>query len=175
MLRCCSIHLSDCFCGNIAFTTCCFEFSLEHVLLAKLTMLHGIVVALCHTILGHLLPAKLITLHDIVVGRGQGQGLDLGWSWGWAFSFLCFDIAKCAHGKAYAKQVRIMCVLSVPLLDQVQGVPKMGSRTSWLRARTWLSSWSRASLDLARTWSGACTWLRSWSTTRIKDQEPDIF
>ena len=79
MLGCCSIHLSDCFCGNIAFTTCCFEFSLEHVLLAKLTMLHGIVVALCHTILGHVLPAKLITLHDIVVGRGQGQGLDLGW------------------------------------------------------------------------------------------------
>ena len=48
----------------------------------------------------------------------------MGWgggSWGWAFSFLCFDIVKCAHGKAYAKQVRIMCVLSVPLLDQVSG------------------------------------------------------
>ena len=105
MLGCCSIHLSDCFCGNIAFTTCCFEFSLEHVLLAKLTMLHGIVVALCHTILGHVLPAKLITLHDIVVGRGQGQGLDLGWgggSWGWAFSFLCFGIVECAHGHAYS-------------------------------------------------------------------------
>ena len=68
--------------------------------------------------------------------RGQGQGLDLGWvgdlgwggvglgSWGWAFSFLCFGIVECAHGHAYAKQVRIMCVLSVPLLDQVQGVPK---------------------------------------------------
>jgi len=52
---------------------------------------------------------------------------DLGWggvglgSWGWAFSFLCFGIVECAHGHAYAKQVRIMCVLSVPLLDQVQG------------------------------------------------------
>ena len=68
--------------------------------------------------------------------RGQGQGLDLGWvgdlgwggvglgSWGWAFSFLCFGIVECAHGHAYAKQVRIMCVLSVPLLDQVQGIPK---------------------------------------------------
>ena len=66
--------------------------------------------------------------------RGQGQGLDLGWvgdlgwggvglgSWGWAFSFLCFGIVECAHGHAYAKQVRIMCVLSVPLLDQVQGI-----------------------------------------------------
>ena len=65
--------------------------------------------------------------------RGQGQGLDLGWvgdlgwggvglgSWGWAFSFLCVGIVECAHGHAYAKQVRIMCVLSVPLLDQVQG------------------------------------------------------
>ena len=50
---------------------------------------------------------------------------DLGWgggSWGWAFSFLCFGIVECAHGHAYAKQVRIMCVLSVPLLDQVSGV-----------------------------------------------------
>ena len=60
---------------------------------------------------------------------------DLGWggvglgSWGWAFSFLCFGIVECAHGHAYAKQVRIMCVLSVPLLDQVQGVPKISSRT----------------------------------------------
>ena len=65
--------------------------------------------------------------------RGQGQGLDLGWvgdlgwggvglgSWGWAFSFLCFGIVECAHGHAYAKQVRMMCVLSVPLLDQVWG------------------------------------------------------
>ena len=73
--------------------------------------------------------------------RGQGQGLDLGWvgdlgwggvglgSWGWAFSFLCFGIVECAHGHAYAKQVRIMCVLSVPLLDQVQGVLKISSRT----------------------------------------------
>ena len=71
--------------------------------------------------------------------RGQGQGLDLGWvgdlgwggvglgSWGWAFSFLCFGIVECAHGHAYAKQVRIMCVLSVPLLDQVQGVLKISS------------------------------------------------
>ena len=84
-------------------------------------MLHGIIVGQCYKFLDHVLPAKLITLHDIVVGRGQGQGLDLGWSWGWAFSFLCFDIAKCAHGKDYAKQVRIMCVLSVPLLDQVSG------------------------------------------------------
>ena len=79
MLGCCSIHLSDCFCGNIAFTTCCFEFSLEHVLLAKLTMLHGIVVALCHTILGHVLPAKLITLHDIVV---LDVDRDKDWTWG---------------------------------------------------------------------------------------------
>ena len=89
-------------------------------------MLHGIVVVLCHTILGHVLPAKLITLHDIVVDwTGTRTGPGVGWggvSWGWAFSFLCFDIAKCAHGKAYAKQVRIMCVLSVPLLDQVQGI-----------------------------------------------------
>ena len=52
---------------------------------------------------------------------------DLGWggvglgSLGWAFSFLCFGIVECAHGHAYAKQVRIMCVLSVPLLDQVWG------------------------------------------------------
>ena len=50
-------------------------------------------------------------------------------SWGWAFSFLCFVIDECAHGHAYAKQVRIMCVLSVPLLDQVQGVLKISSRT----------------------------------------------
>ena len=63
---------------------------------------------------------------------------DLGWggvglgSWGSAFSFLCFGIVECAHGHAYAKQVRIMCVLSVPLLDQVQGVPKISSRN-----RTW--------------------------------------
>ena len=68
--------------------------------------------------------------------RGQGQGLDLGWvgdlgwggvglgSWGWAFFFFRFGIVECAHGHAYAKQVRIMCVLSVPLLDQVQGVLK---------------------------------------------------
>ena len=53
---------------------------------------------------------------------------DLGWGgvglgrWGWAFSFLCFGIVECAHGHAYAKQVRMMCVLSVPLLDQVQGI-----------------------------------------------------
>ena len=56
-------------------------------------------------------------------GLGVGWG-ELGWgggSWGWAFSFLCFGIVECAHGHAYAKQVRIMCVLSVPLLDQVQG------------------------------------------------------
>ena len=54
----------------------------------------------------------------------MGGGLGVGWgggSWGWAFSFLCFGIVECAHGHAYAKQVRIMCVLSVPLLDQVQG------------------------------------------------------
>ena len=49
---------------------------------------------------------------------------------GWAFSFLCFGIVECAHGHAYAKQVRIMCVLSVPLLDQVQGVLTMGSGLS---------------------------------------------
>ena len=58
-------------------------------------------------------------------GPGVGGGLGVGWgggSWGWAFSFLCFGIVECAHGHAYAKQVRIMCVLSVPLLDQVQGV-----------------------------------------------------
>ena len=61
---------------------------------------------------------------------------DLGWggvglgSWGWAFSFLCFGIVECAHGHAYAKQVRIMCVLSVPLLDQVQGV--LGEYQKWV-------------------------------------------
>ena len=58
-------------------------------------------------------------------GPGVGGGLGVGWgggSWGWAFSFLCFGIVECAHGHAYAKQVRIMCVLSVPLLDQVQGI-----------------------------------------------------
>ena len=66
---------------------------------------------------------------------GPGVGGDSGWggvglgSWGWAFSFLCFGIIECAHGHAYAKQVRIMCVLSVPLLDQVQGVPKFRSRS----------------------------------------------
>ena len=65
--------------------------------------------------------------------QGQGQGLDLGWagdlgwggvggSWGWAVSFLCFGIVDCAYGHAYAKQARIMCVLSVPLLDQVQAI-----------------------------------------------------
>ena len=54
---------------------------------------------------------------DWTLGWG---GVGLG-SWGWAFSFLCFGIVECAHGHAYAKQVRIMCVLSVPLLDQVQG------------------------------------------------------
>ena len=48
------------------------------------------------------------------VGRCRG-------SWAWAFPFLCFGGVECAHGHAYAKQVRIMCVLSVPLLDQVQG------------------------------------------------------
>ena len=75
---------------------------------------------------------------------------DLGWggvglgSWGWAFSFLCFGIVECAHGHAYAKQVRIMCVLSVPLLDQVQGVLKMDSRS---RAGTWLRAWSRIRTD----------------------------
>ena len=56
-------------------------------------------------------------------GPGVGGGLGVGWgggSWGWAFSFLCFVIDECAHGHAYAKQVRIMCVLSVPSLDQVQ-------------------------------------------------------
>ena len=84
--------------------------------------------------------------------RGQGQGLDLGWvgdlgwggvglgSWGWAFSFLCFGIVECAHGHAYAKQVRIMCVLSVPLLDQVWGetgqisFPGCGMTESTLRS-----------------------------------------
>ena len=55
---------------------------------------------------------------------GWGTWGGVGWgggSWGWAFSFFCFGIVECAHGHAYAKQVRIMCVLSVPLLDQVQG------------------------------------------------------
>ena len=56
-------------------------------------------------------------------GGGLGGGVGLG-SWGWDFSFLCFGIVECAHGHAYAKQVRIMCVLSVPLLDQVQGRTK---------------------------------------------------
>ena len=58
---------------------------------------------------------------------------DLGWvGWGWAFSFLCFGIVECAHGHAYAKQVRIMCVLSVPLLDQVQGFfgPILGGKNA---------------------------------------------
>ena len=85
-------------------------------------MLHAIVVVLRHAI-----PCDMCCVADV----GQGQGLDLGWvgdlgwggvglgSWGWAFSFLCFGIVECAHGHAYAKQVRIMCVLSVPLLDQV--------------------------------------------------------
>ena len=55
-------------------------------------------------------------------GPGVGGGLGVvgggvGGSWGWA---LCFGIVECAQGNAYAKQVRIMCVLSVPLLDQVQ-------------------------------------------------------
>ena len=69
-------------------------------------MLHGIVVALCRVILDHVLPAELIMLHDIALGRGQGQGLDRELGLGL---------------KAYAKQVKIMCVLSVPLLDQPQG------------------------------------------------------
>ena len=53
-------------------------------------------------------------------GWGTWGGVGLG-SWGSAFSFLCFGIVECAHGHAYAKQARIMCVLSVPLLDQVWG------------------------------------------------------
>ena len=56
----------------------------------------------------------------------MGGGLAVEWggvgSWGWAFSFSCFDIDEHAHGNAYSNQVRIMCVLSVPLLDQVQGI-----------------------------------------------------
>ena len=71
-------------------------------------MLHGIVVALCHTILDHVLPAKLITLHDVVVERRQGQGLELGLG----LFFFCFYVLTSlnVHGKVYAKQVRIMCV-----------------------------------------------------------------
>ena len=57
-------------------------------------------------------------------GPGVGGGLGVGWGGagelGLGLFFLCFGIVECAHGHAYAKQVRIMCVLSVPLLDQVQ-------------------------------------------------------
>ena len=107
--------------------------------------MHGIVVGLHHTIRDRVLLVKLITLHAIEVGLRHTHTIpcdmrciadkdkvkdkdwtgDLGWggwSWGWAFAFLCFVIVECAHGHAYAKQVRIMCVLSVPLLDQVSGV-----------------------------------------------------
>ena len=61
MLWCSSIHLLDSFYSNIGF-------SLDHVLVAKLIMLHGIVVGLHHTILDHVLLVKLITLHAIEVG-----------------------------------------------------------------------------------------------------------
>ena len=54
-------------------------------------------------------------------GPGVGGGLGVGWGGSGELGLLCFGIVECAHGHAYAKQVRIMCVLSVPLLDQVQG------------------------------------------------------
>ena len=57
-------HGQDCGLGAL----CCFAFSLDHVLVAKLIMLHGIVVGLHHTILDHVLLVKLITLHAIEVG-----------------------------------------------------------------------------------------------------------
>ena len=60
-----------------------------------------------------------------MISVGLADSMGVGWgggSWGWAFSFLCFSIVDCAHGHAYAKQARILCVLSVPLLDQVQGI-----------------------------------------------------
>ena len=63
--------------------------------------------------------------------------------WGLAlesFFVPCFEFIVDAHGHAYAKQVRIMCVLSVPLLDQVSGhtkscLPGQGLRTM-SRSRT---------------------------------------
>ena len=62
-------------------------------------------------------------------GPGVGGGLGVGWGGsgelGLGLFFFMFGIVECAHGHTYAKQVRIMCVLSVPLLDQVQGVQKI--------------------------------------------------
>ena len=53
----------------------------------------------------------------------MGGGLGVGWGGsgelGLGLFFLCFGIVGCA-GHAYANQVRMMCVLSVPLLDQVE-------------------------------------------------------
>ena len=56
----------------------------------------------------------------------MGGGLGVGWGGagelGLGLFFFMFWHVECAHGHAYAKQVRIMCVLSVPLLDQVQAI-----------------------------------------------------
>ena len=49
------------------------------------------------------------------------------WALFTGFEVICwcnFDIVESAHRHGDAKQARIMCVLSVPLQDQVQGVPK---------------------------------------------------
>ena len=64
------------------------------------------------------------TRPGVVGGLGMGWGGVGGVGAGplLFIPFLCFGIVECAHGHAYAKQVRIMCVLSVSLLDQVQGV-----------------------------------------------------
>ena len=53
--------------------------------------------------------------------------------------FLFYVLASLNH--AYANQVRMMCVLSVPLLDQVQGVLKISSNT---RSRTWSRTRTRS-------------------------------
>ena len=60
-------------------------------------MLHGIVVGLCHTHLDHVLLAKLIMLHDIVVGLRDTIPCDMR---------CAADLVECAHGLAYAKQVK---------------------------------------------------------------------
>ena len=93
-LWCCSIHLLDYFYSNMLRTICWFAFYLDHVLVAKLIMLHGIVVGLHHTILDHVLLVKLITLHAIEVGLRHTHTIpcdmwciadkdkDKDWTWG---------------------------------------------------------------------------------------------